>query len=128
MFSQSPPLGAREALITIMRGFHPLGFRLMATSSAAADTRDLLPKIRVPTLLIWGGADARSPLTVAQQFLHAVPGASLTIIPGAGHVSNLEAPAEFTAAVRDFCLHCALTPSTSTRAASKPRKAGTTGA
>jgi pimeloyl-ACP methyl ester carboxylesterase len=109
MFSNTPPQAAREALGGIMLGFHPVGFRRMAIASAAADTRDLLAKIQVPTQLIWGDSDVRSPMTVAEQFLHAVPGARLVIIPMAGHVSNLEAPAEFTAAVRDFCLHAAVT-------------------
>lgn len=67
-------------------------------------TRDLLPTIRVPTLLIWGDADARSPLTVAHQLHDAIPGARLAVIPGAGHVSNLEEPARFNAEVRNFGL------------------------
>jgi pimeloyl-ACP methyl ester carboxylesterase len=104
MFSESPTHEVREELAGIMSDFHPVGFRLMATALAHADTRDLLPTIRVPTLLIWGDADARSPIAVAHQFHNAVPGARLAIIPGAGHVSNLEAPAHFNAEVRDFCL------------------------
>jgi pimeloyl-ACP methyl ester carboxylesterase len=75
----------------------------MATALAHADTRDLLPNIRVPTLLVWGDADARSPITVAKQFHQAIPGAKLVVISGAGHVSNLEDPARFNPAVRDFC-------------------------
>jgi pimeloyl-ACP methyl ester carboxylesterase len=97
---------SREALeesASIMADFHPVGFRLMARSSAP-DRRDLLTKIQVPTLLIWGDADARSPLSVARQFHDAIPDAKLVVIPGAGHVSNLEAPAQFNAAVRAFCL------------------------
>jgi hypothetical protein len=35
---------------------------------AEADQRDVLSRIRVPTLLIWGELDARSPLTIARQF------------------------------------------------------------
>lgn len=87
-----------------MSDFHPLGFRLMATALANADTRDLLPNIRVPTLLVWGDADARSPLIVAHQLHDAITGAQLVILSGAGHVSNLEQPAQFDAEVRDFCL------------------------
>jgi len=63
-----------------MSDFHPIGFRLMATALAHADTRDLLPTIRVPTLLVWGDADARSPLTVAHQMHGATPGARLAVI------------------------------------------------
>jgi pimeloyl-ACP methyl ester carboxylesterase len=87
-----------------MADFHPLGFRLMATALARGDTRDLLPTIRVPALLIWGDADARSPMSVAHQLHAALPGARLAVIPGAGHVSNLEDPIRFNAEVRDFCL------------------------
>jgi pimeloyl-ACP methyl ester carboxylesterase len=57
----------------------------------------------VPTLLIWGEADARSPLAVARQFEAATPNAQLVVIPDAGHVSNLEQPERFNEAVRTFC-------------------------
>lgn len=104
MFGASPRQEVRDELAGIMADFHPIGFRLMATALAHADTRDLLPTIRVPTLLIWGDADARSPLTVAHQLHDAIPGARLAVIPGAGHVSNLEEPARFNAEVRNFGL------------------------
>jgi pimeloyl-ACP methyl ester carboxylesterase len=70
---------------------------------AEADQRDLLPRIAVPVLLIWGAADARSPLTVAHQFAEAIPHAELVVFPGCGHVSNLERPERFNDAVREFC-------------------------
>jgi pimeloyl-ACP methyl ester carboxylesterase len=54
-------------------------------------------------LLIWGEQDARSPLSVARQFEDALPDAKLVVIPGAGHVSNLEAPVRFNDEVREFC-------------------------
>jgi pimeloyl-ACP methyl ester carboxylesterase len=57
----------------------------------------------VPTLLIWGELDARSPLDIARQFEQAIPDTKLHVIPGVGHVSNLEAPEQFNAAVREFC-------------------------
>ena len=70
---------------------------------AETDQRDLLPQVVVPTLLIWGELDARSPLSVARQFMNAVADAKLVVIDGAGHISNLEAPERFTVAVREFC-------------------------
>jgi pimeloyl-ACP methyl ester carboxylesterase len=70
---------------------------------AETDQRDLLPQIAVPTLLIWGELDARSPLSVARQFEHAIPDTQLVVIPACGHVSNLEQPEQFNAAVREFC-------------------------
>jgi pimeloyl-ACP methyl ester carboxylesterase len=71
--------------------------------SSAPDTSVLLGDIRTPTLLIWGEEDARSPVSVAHQFQDSIPDAKLVIIPGAGHVSNLEAPARFDEAIRGFC-------------------------
>jgi pimeloyl-ACP methyl ester carboxylesterase len=72
---------------------------------AEADQRDLLSRIAVPTLLIWGELDARSPLSVARQFEQAIPHTytKLVVIPGAGHVSNLEQPEQFNEAVRELC-------------------------
>jgi pimeloyl-ACP methyl ester carboxylesterase len=70
-----------------------------------ADQRDLLDRIDVPTLLIWGELDVRSTLDVARQFEQAIPDTKLVVLPGAGHVSNLERPEEFNEAVREFCRH-----------------------
>jgi pimeloyl-ACP methyl ester carboxylesterase len=103
MFSESPSQEIQEQLAVIMADFHPLGFRLMATALAQADTRDLLPNIRVPTLLIWGDADKRSPMSVAYQMRDAMPTAKFAVIAGAGHLSNLEAPTQFNAEVLAFC-------------------------
>jgi pimeloyl-ACP methyl ester carboxylesterase len=103
MFSVSVAPEVRAGLANIMAEFHPAGFRLMATALAHADTRDLLPNIGVPTLLIWGDADTRSPLPIAHQFEAVIPNARLVVISGAGHVSNLEAPVQFNLAVREFC-------------------------
>jgi len=62
MHSKSAPQEVRKRLADIMSAFHPVGFRLIARSSWQSDTRDLLPMIRVPTLLVWGEEDARSPI------------------------------------------------------------------
>lgn len=104
MFSESVTQEVREEFASIMSDFHPVGFRLMAKASAQVDTRDLLPNIRVPTLLVWGDVDKRSPMNIAYQLRDAIPGARLAVISGAGHVSNLEKPAQFNKIVRDFCL------------------------
>jgi pimeloyl-ACP methyl ester carboxylesterase len=70
---------------------------------AETDQRALLPRIAVPTLLIWGELDARSPLSVARQFQETIPDTELVVIPGAGHVSQLERPEQLNKAVRKFC-------------------------
>jgi pimeloyl-ACP methyl ester carboxylesterase len=103
MFTGDAPAALREELAAILSGFHPVGFRLMSLSSAEMDTRDLLPRIDVPTLLLWGDADRRSPMHIAEQFRDAIPGAELAVIPNAGHISNMEQPDIFNEHVRRFC-------------------------
>jgi pimeloyl-ACP methyl ester carboxylesterase len=84
-----------------MLAFHPAGFRAMARASAE-DLRSVLPHINVPTLLVYGDKDIRAPLTIAKELEAAIPGSTLVILPGAGHVCNIEAPDEFNRAVRHF--------------------------
>ena len=69
---------------------------------AYTDLSDLLPYIAVPTLLIWGQHDVRSPLNVARQLEEAIPDSTLVVIERAGHMSNLECPERVNAAVREF--------------------------
>lgn len=104
MFTDAVPQEVREELSAIISEFHPIGFRLMSLSSAEMDTTDLLPSIDVATLVLWGDDDRRSPMHVARQIHAAIPGAELSIIPNAGHVSNMEQPDGFNARVRRFCL------------------------
>jgi pimeloyl-ACP methyl ester carboxylesterase len=103
LLSEAAPQALRDEVSAVMSDFHPVGYRQMALALAETDARDLLPEIRVPTLLLWGAADRRSPLSVAEQMRDAVPHSRLVVIPDAGHESNIEQPARFNAAVREFC-------------------------
>jgi pimeloyl-ACP methyl ester carboxylesterase len=103
-FTEGASRDLRDEMSTIVSGFHPLGFRLMAKSSADTDTTDLLPNVGVPALLLSGDDDRRSPLNIAEQFRDAIPNNELAVIANAGHVSNMEQPEEFNAQVRRFCL------------------------
>jgi pimeloyl-ACP methyl ester carboxylesterase len=62
----------------------------------------VLTTIKVPTLLLWGDGDRRSPLSVAEQFHAAIPESELRVIAGAGHVSNMAKPDDFNLNVRRF--------------------------
>ena len=104
VFTDSAPQRLRDEFAAIASEFHPMGFRLMSLSSAEVDTRELLPRINVPTLLVWGSEDRRSPVSVADQFRTAIPGAQLAVIQNAGHLSNMEQPDVFNYHVRRFCL------------------------
>jgi pimeloyl-ACP methyl ester carboxylesterase len=101
MFSEATPAEAVDEFGASMLAFHPTGFRAMARASAE-DLRDVLPDIRVPTLLVYGDKDVRAPLTVANSLHAALPNSTLVVLPGAGHVCNVEAPEQFNRAVRGF--------------------------
>jgi pimeloyl-ACP methyl ester carboxylesterase len=60
---------------------HPAGYRATAHSMAEADLRDVLPGIEVPTLLLYGALDERSPLRVATELQARIPAATLVVIP-----------------------------------------------
>ena len=75
LLSARAPDGMIDELASILSDFRPAGFRLAARAAAAADTRDLLGRIEVPTLLLWGEHDARSPLAVGERMRDAIPGA-----------------------------------------------------
>jgi pimeloyl-ACP methyl ester carboxylesterase len=77
--------------------------RRQLTIMGEADLSDVLPQVAVPTLLVWGELDARSPLFVARQFEEAIPDTTLVVVEGAGHVCNLERPDEVNRAIREFC-------------------------
>lgn len=102
-FTEAASNDLKEEMSAVVSEFHPLGFRLMAKSSADTDTTNLLPNIEVPTLLLWGDDDRRSPMNIAEQFRDAIPSAELAIIANAGHLSNMEQPEVFNAQVRCFC-------------------------
>jgi pimeloyl-ACP methyl ester carboxylesterase len=62
----------------------------------------VLPHVEVPTLLVYGERDVRAPRTVAEALRAAIPGSRLVVLPGTGHVCNIEAPVEFNLAARRF--------------------------
>jgi pimeloyl-ACP methyl ester carboxylesterase len=101
MFSQATPPQDVDAFGASMLGFHPAGFRAMASASAE-NLREMLPHIEVPTLLVYGEHDVRAPLAVADDLHAAIPGSTLVVLPDAGHVCNIEAPEAFNRTVRSF--------------------------
>lgn len=68
------------------------------------DSTGLLAGITSPTLVIVGEQDALIPPAVAQEYAALIPGARLAVIPQAGHLSNLEQPDLFLAAISNFLL------------------------
>jgi pimeloyl-ACP methyl ester carboxylesterase len=63
-----------------------------------------LEKIGVPTHIVVGDEDTLTPPALSRTMAARIPGARLTVIKGAGHLSNIEQPEAFNAAALAFLL------------------------
>lgn len=66
-----------------------------------------LGAISCPTLVLVGEEDHSTPLSMAEEIVRAIPGARLERIAGAAHLSCVEQPDRFNAALRAFLLRAA---------------------
>jgi len=66
------------------------------------DSTPMLPTIRIPVQIIVGAEDAITPPPLSEQMHKDIPGSELVVIPGAGHMSNMEQPAAFNDALGRF--------------------------
>jgi len=61
-----------------------------------------LEQICVPTLLVMGERDIQEFQDIANLIARSIPGTRKLVLPGVGHMSNMEAPESFNQAVLDF--------------------------
>ncbi len=73
-----------------------------------ADSTPDLPGIDVPTLVVASSGDRLIPPSETTPLAQAIPQATLTMLEGAGHLSNLEAPEPFDAALLEHLRRCGL--------------------
>jgi pimeloyl-ACP methyl ester carboxylesterase len=66
------------------------------------DATPQLPTIHVPTLIVVGEEDTVTPRAAAEEMHRGIGGSELVVIPAAGHLTNLEQPAVFDAALGRF--------------------------
>lgn len=69
---------------------------------AEADLRPALGSIEAPTLMIYGTEDVRSPREVWEPIRDALPNARLVLVPGVGHMVDMQAPERCNAEIRAF--------------------------
>lgn len=92
-----------DRIRSIMAGESPDGIvGALEAMRNRTDSTPLLAGIDVPTLIVVGDEDVLTPPKEARVMHAAIRGSRLEVIPGAGHLSNLERPAAFNAALSDF--------------------------
>ncbi len=105
---------AWRALVAAPEGHNDVDWEIEQSRAAEAGARLLwpianthldrrAPMITQRTLLIWGEADRVMPRAYADKWARAIPGgAASRIIPDAGHLAELDQPANVARAVLDF--------------------------
>lgn len=111
LFAASPvaksTLDQRPQLVDSLRGVM-MGTDRRAIAAAALgmarrpDVRPLLHRIKCPTLVVVGSHDVISPVDEMREIADGIPGSQFVEIAGGGHMSSLEKPEEFNAAVLKF--------------------------
>ncbi|MFM8291097.1 MAG: alpha/beta fold hydrolase, partial [Planctomycetia bacterium] len=74
----------------------------LAALGGRPDMTEAMRHVRVPTLLVVGAEDAITPPECLMRAEAIMPCARLLVVPGAGHMTPLETPEVFNAAVLDF--------------------------
>lgn len=96
------PAALTAEVTETMAGIDPAAFALGVEAVWLADQRDRVDAIAVPTLVMVGDADKVTPPELSADLAHAIPGARLEVIAGAGHIANIDKPAEFNRLVEHF--------------------------
>ncbi|MDX9734561.1 MAG: alpha/beta fold hydrolase [Thermoanaerobaculia bacterium] len=81
--------------------------RALAVVRLARDTKrdhlaSVLPRVRVPALLLWGTEDRITPPEIAYRFRDLLPSARLLFVPEAGHAPMIERPSVFAFHLASF--------------------------
>lgn len=90
-------------VLSMMRGTLPQGAAAALRGRAERpDYTALLSQINVPTLIVVGSLDEFTPVADAEFMRNRIPDSKMAVIEGAGHLPNLENPAEFNRIVKEF--------------------------
>lgn len=81
---------------------NPAGYIAACEALRDADLRPLVGMVRAPTLVIGSDRDESTPLAMARDLHANIRGSELVVIPDAAHLSNVERPDAFNAALRQF--------------------------
>lgn len=91
-----------DRVAAMIRKTSPRGYAGCCAAIAALDLTDRLGGIKLPTLVVVGEEDQGTPVAASRAIHESIKGSTLTIIPSAAHLSNMEQPEAFTTAVTRF--------------------------
>lgn len=97
----SAPQG-REAAIASMAATPPQTYKACVEAIVHFEERANLGRIAIPVLCLVGEFDRQAPASMMQRMAGKISGAKYLMLPGLGHLPNLENPAAFDAAVLGY--------------------------
>ncbi|MBV8775296.1 MAG: alpha/beta fold hydrolase [Deltaproteobacteria bacterium] len=104
LIGKSAQVGSFDRLVASMSALHKQSYLKTIAGTANHARAFELEKIAVPTHVVVGDEDRLTPPEMSRQIAARIAGARLTVIEGAGHVSNIEQPAKFNRAVLEFLI------------------------
>lgn len=102
LLAQPADPDVRREVVETMSGIDPEAYRIGAEAVWLADQRDRAQAIDAPTLILCGDQDSITPVALSTELVDLIPNARIQVITDAGHLTNLEKPAEFNRVVDDF--------------------------
>ena len=102
LLGNAAPQALRSEVIETMAAIDTDAYRRGAAAVWLADQRDRAAAIAVPTLVVVGSEDRITPPALSEALAALVPGAKLRTIEAAGHLANIEQPADFNVIVDEF--------------------------
>ena len=91
-----------ERLVASMAALHKESYMKTVRATSMFERTAELESIRVPTLLIYGDGDSLTTPEIGRGLHERIAGSEFVVVPRAGHLINLEKPAEFDAALLPF--------------------------
>jgi 3-oxoadipate enol-lactonase len=104
LIGRSARPGSFERLVASMSALHKESYLKTIACTTNYRRSFELEKISVPTHVVVGDEDRLTPPAMSLQMAERIPGACLTVIEGAGHLSNIEQPERFNRAVLAFLI------------------------
>lgn len=92
-----PELG--EELVGSFRRLHPDHARDFARATFLTDSRDLLGRVRTPTLVLQCRDDVLAPATAVREVAATLPHATLVLLDASGHCPHLSHPEQTATAI-----------------------------
>lgn len=103
LLAPDAPADVKTRVDQMMRAQSPAATAAASRGMALrTDGRDILSRFGGPCLVVVGELDAITPVEKAKAMAALMPQATVSVIPGAGHLPNLERPDEFHKAVGAF--------------------------